>query len=178
MNKYLYELWLISSEIPSWLRLLWRMGFSEKELAELERFDDYFMKKTKKEKYMHDEWLKKNLPKNDSDAKTSFPEYQGVIKIQSKHLTDFKEKIDIAKKIDIVEIIGTYVELKKSGDRYIGLCPFHNEKTPSLTVFVNGNNYHCFGCSAHGSTINFLMDFEGLTFRQTVEVLFTYKLNN
>ena len=69
-------------------------------------------------------------------------------------------------------IIGKHVKLThKSGDEYTGLCPFHNEKTPSFTVSDGKKFYHCFGCGEHGSIIKFLMEIEGKSFADTIEYL-------
>ncbi len=69
---------------------------------------------------------------------------------------------------DIVETIGQYVSLKKSGRNYLGLCPFHSEKTPSFSVSPDKQIYHCFGCGAGGDVIRFLMDTEGYDFKEAV----------
>ena len=72
---------------------------------------------------------------------------------------------------DIVEIVSKHVKLKKSGYDYSGLCPFHNEKTPSFTVSPNKKFYYCFGCGEHGNAIKFLMQREHLDFRSAVKYL-------
>lgn len=79
---------------------------------------------------------------------------------------DFPEKLNSS--ILLSEVIAKKVKLKKHGKEYMGLCPFHNEKTPSFTVNDQKGFYHCFGCSAHGSAINFVMETEGLEFRDAV----------
>ena len=66
----------------------------------------------------------------------------------------------ILNRLDIIEIIGGFVKLKKRGSNYIGLCPFHNEKTPSFTVSPSKELYKCFGCGKSGNTISFLMEHE------------------
>ena len=68
---------------------------------------------------------------------------------------------DLLARVDIVEVVGRYVQLKKSGQNYSGLCPFHAEKTPSFTVSSSKQFFHCFGCGAHGSAIGFLMEHRG-----------------
>jgi len=78
---------------------------------------------------------------------------------------------DLLDRIDIVELIGSYVSLKKSGADYAACCPFHNEKTPSFTVSPNKQFYHCFGCGAHGTAIGFLMEYQGLGFIDAVREL-------
>src|SRR4029078_9014763 len=66
----------------------------------------------------------------------------------------------IQSRIDIIEIIGGFVKLKKRGANYLGLCPFHNEKPPSFTVSPSKEIYKCFGCGKSGNTISFLMEHE------------------
>ena len=70
-----------------------------------------------------------------------------------------KEFIDqLLARVDIIEIIDERVPLKKAGGNYTARCPFHDEKTPSFTVSPSKQLYHCFGCSASGNAINFLME--------------------
>ena len=78
---------------------------------------------------------------------------------------------DLLSRIDIVELIGQKVELKKHGDSYKGLCPFHAENTPSFNVLKSKQFYHCFGCGVSGDAINFLKEHEGLTFIEAIEKL-------
>lgn len=73
--------------------------------------------------------------------------------------------------IDIVEFIGQYVSLVKRGKNYIGLCPFHNEKTPSFSVNPEGKYYKCFGCGVSGDIITFLQQYEGLDFTEAIKEL-------
>lgn len=74
-------------------------------------------------------------------------------------------------RIDIVDVIDRHVKLKKSGQNYSACCPFHNEKTPSFSVAPAKQFYHCFGCGAHGTAISFLMEYNGMGFRDAVEEL-------
>ncbi len=78
---------------------------------------------------------------------------------------------DLLSRIDIVEIIGQTVQLKKHGSGYKGLCPFHAENTPSFNVSSSKQFYHCFGCGASGDIIKFLREHEGLTFMEAIEKL-------
>lgn len=83
-----------------------------------------------------------------------------------------QEKIDEIKNVaDIVSVIGDYVELKRSGSNYIGLCPFHNEKTPSFSVSPSKGIFHCFGCGIGGDVISFIMQKEGLTYPEAIKFL-------
>jgi DNA primase len=75
---------------------------------------------------------------------------------------------DLLNRVDIVDVVGKYVQLKKGGANFMGLCPFHNEKSPSFTVSPTKQFYHCFGCGAHGTAIGFLMDHAGLAFPEAV----------
>ena len=72
---------------------------------------------------------------------------------------------------DIVDIIGEYVDLKKAGSSYKGLCPFHNEKTPSFTVDKKKQLFHCFGCGAGGDVVSFIMQKEGLSYPESLKYL-------
>jgi DNA primase len=78
---------------------------------------------------------------------------------------------DLLNRVDIVDVVGRYVQLKKGGANYMGLCPFHNEKSPSFTVSPTKQFYHCFGCGAHGTAIGFLIDYSGLGFVEAVKDL-------
>ena len=78
---------------------------------------------------------------------------------------------DLLSKIDIIEVIGNAIQLKKHGNGYKGLCPFHSENTPSFNVSNTKQFYHCFGCGASGDVIKFLREHDGLTFMEAVEKL-------
>lgn len=78
---------------------------------------------------------------------------------------------ELRARADIVKVIGSYVTLKKNGHRYVGLCPFHNETAPSFSVDEQKQVYHCFGCKAGGSVIQFVMDIERLSFSEAVAFL-------
>ncbi|MCS7100218.1 MAG: DNA primase, partial [Burkholderiaceae bacterium] len=78
---------------------------------------------------------------------------------------------DLLARVDIVDVVGRHVALKKSGQNYVGLCPFHGEKTPSFTVSQTKQFFHCFGCGAHGSAIGFLMDHRGLSYVEAIREL-------
>ena len=72
---------------------------------------------------------------------------------------------------DIVDVISGYVRLQKKGNDYFGLCPFHNEKTPSFSVSQRKQMYYCFGCGAGGNAVTFLMQYESYSFQEAMEVL-------
>jgi len=78
---------------------------------------------------------------------------------------------DLLSRIDIVEVVGRQVELKKAGINHKGLCPFHGEKTPSFIVSPSRQTYHCFGCGAHGDAIRFLTETSGIGFMDAVRDL-------
>jgi DNA primase len=80
-------------------------------------------------------------------------------------------KQDLLNRVDIVEVVSRYVRLKKGGANYMGLCPFHGEKTPSFTVSPTKQFYHCFGCGAHGNAIGFLMAYGGLGYVDAIKDL-------
>ncbi len=78
---------------------------------------------------------------------------------------------EIRERIDIVELIGSYLPLKRSGANHLGLCPFHSEKTPSFNVNAPRQIFHCFGCGVGGDAFSFIMRMEGLSFPEAVRRL-------
>jgi DNA primase len=78
---------------------------------------------------------------------------------------------DLLRRVDVVDVVGQYVPLKRTGANYSGLCPFHTEKSPSFSVSPSKQFYHCFGCGAHGTALGFLIEHLGLPFPQAVEDL-------
>lgn len=78
---------------------------------------------------------------------------------------------EVRSKSDIVQIIGRYVNLKRTGSSYVGLCPFHSEKSPSFNVSPSRQMYKCFGCGVAGNVITFIMEYENYTFPEAMEFL-------
>lgn len=86
--------------------------------------------------------------------------------------TSFEQFIqEVKKNVDIVNVIGEYLDLKKTGKNYKALCPFHQEKTPSFTVNPVNQVYHCFGCGAGGDVFTFLMEMDHLTFIESLKIM-------
>ena len=71
--------------------------------------------------------------------------------------------------VDIVDIIGSYIEIKRAGSNYSACCPFHNEKTPSFMISPKKGYYHCYGCGVGGDSITFVMEYEKLSFGEALE---------
>ena len=78
---------------------------------------------------------------------------------------------DLLQRVDVVDVVGRHVKLRKGGANLMGLCPFHNEKSPSFSVSPTKQFYHCFGCGAHGTALTFLVEYSGLTFPEAVRDL-------
>ena len=78
---------------------------------------------------------------------------------------------DLMTRVDIVDLIDSYVSLRKTGQNYKALCPFHHEKTPSFTVSPDKQFYYCFGCGAHGTAIGFLIEYAQLNFVEAIHDL-------
>ena len=78
---------------------------------------------------------------------------------------------ELLARIDVVDVVGKYVQLKKGGANFMGLCPFHGEKSPSFTVSPSKQFFHCFGCGKNGNAIGFLMEHTGMTFVEAVKDL-------
>jgi len=87
----------------------------------------------------------------------------------SQNNGNFSEKVK--DRLDIVEVVSEYVNLKKTGKNYQGLCPFHQEKTPSFTVNPDNQFYYCFGCGKGGDIFNFIMEIENVTFYESLKLL-------
>src|SRR5579871_235128 len=81
------------------------------------------------------------------------------------------DKTQVREAVSLVDVVSQYVKLKPSGREWIGCCPFHNDRTPSLNVRDTTRTFKCFGCGASGDVFSFLMMAEGLTFTQAVEAL-------
>jgi DNA primase len=78
---------------------------------------------------------------------------------------------ELLNRVDVVDVVGRYVQLKKGGANFMGLCPFHGEKSPSFSVSPSKQFYHCFGCGANGNAIGFLMEHAGMGFVEAVKDL-------
>jgi DNA primase len=96
-------------------------------------------------------------------AKAGF--YNGIMSIPQSFVQE------LLARADVVEIVGRYVQLKKGGANFMGLCPFHAEKSPSFSVSPTKQFYHCFGCGKSGNAVNFLMEHAGMSFVEAVEDL-------
>ena len=95
----------------------------------------------------------------------SVPAYNPIMAIPQTFIQE------LIARADVVEIVGRYVQLKKGGANFMGLCPFHGEKSPSFSVSPAKQFYHCFGCGKNGNAISFLMDHAGMTFVEAVKDL-------
>ncbi|MCE9499684.1 MAG: DNA primase, partial [Leptospira sp.] len=86
--------------------------------------------------------------------------------------TDFTDRVH--REVSIDAYISRYVNLKRQGNRLVGLCPFHTEKTPSFQVSPERGVYHCFGCHKSGDIFRFVMDFDRVDFNRAKEILSAY----
>lgn len=83
-----------------------------------------------------------------------------------------KESLEtLRQRVDLVEVLSSHIELKRAGAAFKGLCPFHDEKTPSFIIHKGDTHYHCFGCGAHGDAIQFLMMHQKMSFVESIEYL-------
>jgi len=94
---------------------------------------------------------------------------RGWSKVTSRYRDDLVDRVRESN--DILSVVMEYVQLKKVGGRYVGLCPFHSERTPSFTVSPDKQLFYCFGCHVGGNVFTFIMKIEGLTFREAVRRL-------
>ena len=86
-----------------------------------------------------------------------------------RYSDDIIEEVRV--KNDIVDVISQYVKLQRKGSSYFGLCPFHNEKTPSFSVSPAKQMYYCFGCGAGGNVFTFIMEYENFSFGEALKFL-------
>ena len=172
----LVAIWESVSNIPGWLRVLWLTKlYTDEELDELERIDDEFRSFAREEETKHQKWLRDELPKTQQGWLEIFPEAKHLVKPVSRKQKKFDEQLEEARCVDLESVVEQYVELKRSGTyRMAGLCPFHDEKTPSFFVYTNDNHYYCFGCHEHGDVIKFIRQVEKLTFKQSVRTLYRF----
>ncbi|HEB75081.1 MAG TPA: DNA primase, partial [Nitrospirae bacterium] len=78
---------------------------------------------------------------------------------------------DVKERLDIVDVLSGYIDLRRAGRNFKALCPFHSEKTPSFVVSPDKQIFHCFGCGAGGDVVTFVMKYENLTFPEAVRAL-------
>jgi hypothetical protein len=90
---------------------------------------------------------------------------------KNKHFQNFQINLENARNYPIYEIVSQYIDLKPIGDKFVGLCPFHNEKTPSFYIYPETNTFHCFGCQEHGDVIKLTMALSGVDFKNAVSML-------
>src|SRR4051812_2055368 len=89
---------------------------------------------------------------------------------QHLHMPDYAQSVK--QQADIVRVIGEYITLKKSGaQNYSGLCPFHSEKSPSFSVHVTRQFYHCFGCGVSGDVFKFVQEIEKVSFPEAIKIV-------
>ncbi|MCK5728976.1 MAG: DNA primase, partial [Methylococcales bacterium] len=81
---------------------------------------------------------------------------------------------DLLVRVDIIDLINSYVPLKKTGLNFMARCPFHDEKTPSFSANLKRQTYHCFGCGVGGNAISFLMEYSNLDFIEAIEDLASF----
>lgn len=95
--------------------------------------------------------------------------------IQSKagaeRIANFEATLEIARGVPIYDIVSSWVKLRKSGKKYFGLCPFHNERSPSFFIYPESNSFYCWGCLKGGDVIKFVMLKQGVDFKQAVKFL-------
>ena len=172
----LVTIWESVSNVPGWLRLLWlTKQYSEDELNELERIDDEFRAFVREEEIKHRKWLRDELPKTQQGWLEVFPEAKHLVKPVSRMQKKFDEQLEVARGVNLADVVEQYVDLRRSGVyRMVGLCPFHQEKTPSFVVYLTDNHFYCFGCHEYGDVIKFISHVEKLTFKQSVGTLYRF----
>lgn len=146
---------LLSSVYPIWWRL------ENHYYNETDDEVDWF----EKEKTEHEEEMRRM----NSRTEKSWMIEMGLISLNKAQKQLSAEQIK--ELVDIKEIVENYTRLSKAGTRYIGRCPFHNEKTPSFFVFPQSKTWHCFGCSKGGDVITLIMEAHQLDFKESLKFL-------
>jgi DNA primase catalytic core len=110
---------------------------------------------------------------NELHATTFFRNSSSVVRFNGFTMSMIPdEKVrEVRARATILDVVSDYVNLKKSGSNFLGLCPLHGEKTPSFSVNPAKEIFHCFGCGAGGDVFGFIMRMEGLTFPESVKFL-------
>ena len=130
-------------------------------------------------KYFWREWVKYNQVFLIVDIDKQLDRFRRLENI-SQNKNNYKkskfsisdEDIQKAREIPIIDIALQYVDqIRRVGENHIGLCPFHKEKNPSFYIYSASNNYHCYGCGAHGDLINLIMELHGFSFIEAVQFL-------
>ena len=85
---------------------------------------------------------------------------------------------EVVRRNDIEEVVSQYVKLRRTGRTMTGLCPFHNEKTPSFVVYPDTQSFYCFGCGAAGDVIGFVRKYNNLSYIKNYKNIFCHKINN
>jgi hypothetical protein len=97
--------------------------------------------------------------------------FQALLNPVKKDTVSLQENIEQARNFPIFEVASRYLELRQVGNKYLGLCPFHSEHSPSFYIYSQTNSFHCFGCQENGDSIKLQMALGGLDFKQAVEML-------
>jgi len=91
--------------------------------------------------------------------------------LANAYITNFQERIEQARSYPIHDVASRFIELMKNGNDFIGLCPFHSEKHASFRLYTQSNQYHCYGCGAHGDVIQLTQELYGTDFKGAVKIL-------
>ena len=116
---------------------------------------------------------KKKIKGNDSTAQNIVYRHVFLFVIKEVTILFYSEDLieEVRSKNDIVDVISGYIKLQKKGNNYFGLCPFHNEKSPSFSVSRSKQMYHCFGCGVGGNVFTFVMEYENYSFLEALQML-------
>lgn len=98
-----------------------------------------------------------------------------IDKNASEKLAKWKRKVELIKStVSMDQVVSQYMSLRKSGNKFIGKCPFHDDRSPSFVVYPETSSFYCFGCRKSGDILRFVMEIEKLSFKEAVEVLSRY----
>ena len=171
--------------IPIWCHTLHKMAwvksiknstqYTKEEIDGIEKINKLFFILAEEERSKWEQNLQENLLK----IPQGIPESKSSVKNLSPKQKRFREQLEVARDMDLESVVEQYVDLKRSGAyRLVGICPFHNDKTPSFTIFKTDDHFYCFGCQEYGDVIKFIRLVENLTFKQAVKTLYRFSQQN
>ena len=151
-----------------WLIEKFEKQVSRIETREIDDFSKWFLKE-----FVSGVWEKpiSELTRVLNNLRIAIIKTDKKFSAERKSFENWQEKIESARNYPILDLVSQFTQPKRSASRFVACCPFHNEKTPSFTIYPKTNTAHCFGCGWSGDSIKFLMDSRQLSFREAISEL-------
>lgn len=172
-NKELLEIFCPEKKMLRFKIKEWQENCDEMK-SEVKRVLKVFKEKSEKDLWFAEIYINKLIYPNLLKAQRHIYRLKSLMTVsrnKKSRINNFNEQLEIARNYPIEILAQSKLDLKSAGKNFISLCPFHQEKTPSFFIYPEHNNYHCYGCGAHGDQINLLMALEGIPFVEAVKML-------